>query len=231
MSRNEAPPAYAPGYNQVPQSISAPTAPQIVVQPSQQHYQQPVVFHTAPVVSPVHYFFGCCDAKIGWSLIYGIVLICKIISLIVTADSYFEEGEIENPGPVVETVILTVCLISLFIGMFKKISVCFWPIILYNGITTVLLSLQAIGCVLYVVGAQNFGIAVLKWLSYLNKVPFMPEPWDIDDEIDFDGDHVVGAISWLGMFFIGIGYIIAAIVYGVLTKGLNDYRKWVSLQG
>lgn len=230
LDKGQAPPAYAPGYqngyqdppqNQTTVPIQQPVQP-IIQQP---HYQQPVVFHTAP--NPIHRFYGCCDAKIGWSIIYGIVLACKIISLIVAADNFYGNEDI-NIGPLIETIILTICIVSMFIAMFRTIPVCFYPIIAYNGLTAIILSIQALGCTLYVVGAQNFGIKILEGMSYINQVPFMPEPWDTDNDIDFDGEHVVGAASWLGMLFIGIGYLIGAVVYAVLAKGLNDYRKWMA---
>ena len=151
----------------------------------------------------------------------------KIISLIVSADNFFVDEQL-NPGPLIETIILTLALISLFIGMFKKISFCLWPIVIYNGLTTVLLSIQFLGCILYVLGAQTFGIGILKVVNYINDVPFMPEPWDVEDEVNWDGSHVVGAVSWIGMLFCGIGYLVGAVVYAILTKGLNDYRKWMA---
>jgi len=240
QNKEQPPPEYAPGYqsgyqgqNQQP---SAPpvqaNAPQIInqtfvqVQPTQ---QQPQPFQQPIAIQPrtyVHRFYGCCDAKIGWSIIYGIVLFCKIISLIISADEYFESGSV-NVGPLIETIILTICVIALFIAMFGNKSVFFFPIIVYNGLTMMLFALQFIGCMLYVFGAQTFSINLLEGLSYLNKTPFIPEPWDTDDDIDFDGDHVVGAVNWLGMLFFGIWALVASVVYGILTKGLNDYRKWM----
>jgi len=266
--KDPVPPAYAPGYQQGYQQAhqTAPNppihanvppivhtvnnttvnvGPQNVQQPNfqnQPHYQQPVIFQAPP--APVHRFYGCCDAKIGWTMIYGTVLAMKIISLVVSADDYFNDAFRidEKPatyigsdnmnqkisGALIETIILTLALILLFIGMFKNISVCLWPIVIYNGLTTVLLSIQFVGCMLYVVGAQNFGIVILKGVNYVNDVPFMPEPWDVEDEVNWDGEHVIGAASWLGMLFCGIGFMVGTVVYAVLTKGLNDYRKWMA---
>lgn len=232
------PPAYAPVPNNQQPVYHVPQQPQpvyhqTVVQPTtiiQQ--QQPAQVYQAPVIAapgqPVHRFYGCCEAKTGWSILYGIILFCQIISIIVKAEKLFENSI--NPGPLIETIILAACLISLFIGMFKKKAPFFWPIIAYNAVTTVLLGLQTIACLLYVFGAQNFSIAMLTGLSYLNRVPFMPEEWDTSDDIDdIDdlGDHVVGAASWVGMLFSGIGFAVVMVIYAILTKGLNDYRKFV----
>lgn len=242
QNKEQPPPAYAPGYQQnhpaapnppihanVPQMVHTVNHTTVHLQQppiqNQAHYQQPVIVQASP--AQIHRFYGCCDAKVGWSIIYGTVLVIKIISLIVSADKFLVDEQI-NPGPLIETGILTAALISLFIGMSKNISVCLWPIVIYNSLTTVLLSIQFLGCALYVFGAQNFGISVLKFVNYINDVPFMPEPWDVEDEVDWDGEHVVGAIGWIGMLFCGIGYLIGAVVYAILTKGLNDYRKWMA---
>lgn len=238
QNKEQPPPEYAPGYNSGYQAQNQPPAPPVQanaphiinqtvvqVQPNQpQPFQQPIAIEPRTYV---HRFYGCCDAKIGWSIIYGFVLFCKIISIIISADKFYESGEIENVGPLIETIILTICVILLFIAMFGNKPAFFFPIIVYNGLTTVLFGLQFIGCMLYVFGAQTFSIKLMEGLSYLNKTPFVPQPWDTDDDIDFDGDHVEGAVNWLGMLFFGIGALIAGVIYGILTKGLNNYREWM----
>lgn len=227
MSKQQPPPSYAPGYQ-----ASAPQ-PQIVQQPAYAA-STPVVIHQPVVVQgnpPEYRFFGCCAAKIGWSIIYGIILVIKVANLATQIDEGLE-NQYYNVGFIIELAIFIGCIICLFIGMYKQKSPLFWPIIAYTIGLAILQSVMGAACLLYVFGAQNFSRAILGALGEFTDVPFMPKKWDTDDSpdnLDEFGEVVEGGLHWLGMLMCFFGFGIAAAFNGVIAWALNGYRKHVAI--